>query len=173
MVLHERYCRHRRGEHVVLVGLGVQLARGILARRGPAGDGQEVGRKGEVTLDREPSRHVLDMRVEAAVFLDHDDGGPLALGRGPHQVTVDRAFGRLVRHPLGREPAVVGRDDGGLGVIVLQQRQQRRGGRRRARKLGQAIEEFAPIDPAVGEAVVEIDDALVHECLPCLPSTIT
>jgi hypothetical protein len=44
-------------------------------------------------IDREPPRDVFDVRIEAAIFLDHDHGRALSLRRRPHQVTVDLALG--------------------------------------------------------------------------------
>jgi hypothetical protein len=107
------------------------------------------------------------VRIEAAVLVDHQHDRAPALFLAARQVAVDPALGRFVCETLGRKPRVVVRNDRGLRVVVLQQRQQRRAGRGRAGELGQAVEEFAAVDAAMGEAVVERDDALVHDVSPC------
>src|SRR6266404_1922110 len=102
------------------------------------------------------------MRVEAAVFVNGDDGRTLALGRRANEVAVDLAMGRIVGDALRYEAPVIGGDDRGLGVVVLQERQQRRPGRGSARETGEPIEEIAAVHAAVRELVVQINDALIH-----------
>ena len=146
----------------------MQLARRVLAGGRAADERQQIDRVGEIAFDREPARDVLEVRIEPAVLVDDEDDRALALGLGAREVAVDLALGRVVGEALGRQPRVVGRDDRGLRVVVLQQRQQRGGGRGRAGELGQAVEEFAAVHAAMGEAVVEIDDFLVQGFPPCL-----
>ena len=50
----------------------------------------------------------------------------------------------------------------GLGVVVLQDRQEGRRGRRAAGQGGEAVEEGPAVHAAMGEIVVEVDDALIH-----------
>ena len=69
--------------------------------------------------------------------------GRFALGLPADEIAVDLAFGRVVGDALGFQARIIGGDDGGLGVIVLQQRQQRRPGRSRTCETGQPIEEIA------------------------------
>src|SRR5438067_2435024 len=102
------------------------------------------------------------MRVEAAVFVNDNDGRTLALGLGAHKVAVDLAVGRIVGDTLRCQARVIGCDDGGLRVVVLQQRQQRCPGCGRARETGEPIKEIAAVHAAVRELVVQINDALIH-----------
>ena len=76
-----------------LLVLRVQFARRVFARGRAAGDGEEVGREGEKAFDREPPRHVLDMRIEPAVLVNDDHGGTLAAGGAAHEIAVDLALG--------------------------------------------------------------------------------
>ena len=162
MSFEERHAGDQRRHGVVLVHLGVQLARGVLARGRAADQRQKIDRVGEIAFDREAPRHVLEVRVEAAVLVDHQHHRPFALGLGAGEVAVDLAFGGIVGHALGHEPCVVVGDDRSLCVVVLQKRQKRRACRGRSRKLGEPVEERTARHAAVGEAVVEIDDALVE-----------
>ena len=167
VLLHERNGGEGRRDHVFAFGFLVKLARPVFLGRRAAVHGQEVGREREIALDRQSARDVLDMRVEPAVLVDDDHRRPLAqifrvCGLGAHEIAVDLALGELVGHALADQPAVVRRHDRGLRVIVLQQRQERDRRRRRARQFGQAIEKFAAVHAAMGEAVVQTDDLLVH-----------
>ena len=168
VLFEERHARDQRGDRVVLVHLRMQRARLVLARRRPADQRQQVDRIGEKAFEREAPCHVFQVRVEAAVLVNDQHDRALALLLRTRQVAVDPALGGVVGEALGRKPRVIVRHDRGLRIVVLQQRQQRRAGRGRAGELGQAVEELPAADAAMGEAVVERDDALVHDVSPCV-----
>src|SRR5205085_5065848 len=69
---------------------------------------------------------------------------------------------RIVGDALGRQAPVIGGNDGGLRVVVLQERQERGSGRDRAGETGEPIKEIAAVHAAVRELVVQINDALIH-----------
>jgi len=73
---------HRGRDHLLAVGLGVEVAGLVLVGRRPAVDREQIGRECEEALGRIPPRHVLDVRVEAAVLVDDHDRGTLALVLG-------------------------------------------------------------------------------------------
>ena len=62
--------------------------------------------------------------------MDDDDRRALAFRFEPRQSAADLRARRVVRHRVDGEPRIVGRNDRGARIIVLQQRQQRQ--RRRA-----------------------------------------
>jgi hypothetical protein len=53
-------------------------ARLVLVRRRAAEGRKRVGRQRGETFERNAPRHVLDVRVEAAVLVDDDDAGRFA-----------------------------------------------------------------------------------------------
>ena len=61
------------------IGLGEQIARGFLVGRRAAGHRQAIGRDRDVTGERRAPRHVFDVLVEAAVFVDDEDAGQLVV----------------------------------------------------------------------------------------------
>ena len=68
------------------------LRRPFLRRRDSRRAGQPVGREGQEAGDAEAARDVLDVRIEAAVLVDHEDAGQLAAGVGrAHEVALDLA----------------------------------------------------------------------------------
>ncbi len=91
MLLHERDGGEGGRDHILALGLGVKLARLVFLGRRAASDREKIGRQGEIALDREAARHILDMRIEAAVLVDDDDGGPFAHGVAAHEIAVDPA----------------------------------------------------------------------------------
>src|SRR3954453_24109225 len=103
----------------------MQVARRVFARRRTADQRQEVGRERQESFQREAPCDILDMLVEAAVFVNGDHGRTLALGRGANEVAVDLAMRRIIGAALRYEATVIGGDDGRLGVVVMQERQER------------------------------------------------
>ena len=97
--------------------------------------------------------------------MDHDHGGPLAHALAAHEIGIDPAFGGIVGNALGNEPGIVASNGGGFRKVTLKKRQQRSRGCRRARDLRKSIEKFAAAHPAMDEAIIEIDDFLVHGIL--------
>jgi hypothetical protein len=80
---------------LILVHLGVQLARRVLARGRSADQRQQIDGIAEVALDREATRHVLEMRVEAAILVDDQHDRTLSAGPGAGEIAVDPALGRV------------------------------------------------------------------------------
>jgi len=83
----------QRRDGVVLVQSAVQLARGVLARRRPPDQRQEIDGIGQEALQCEAARDVLQMRVEAAVLVDHQDGRSFAFDLSAREVAADAALG--------------------------------------------------------------------------------
>ena len=161
--------RHRRGDAMRgLVGVerADHVARLVLVGRRAAERREHVDRVGEEAFERDAARDVLDVRIEPAVLVDDDDRRALSLRFEPRQIAADGVPAGVIGHAVDRQPRIVGRNDRRARIIVLQQRQQRQRRRARAGDLRQPVEERAAVDAAMGEAVVEIDDALVHGTLP-------
>lgn len=157
----ERYGRGEplRGE------LGVepadQLAGRVLVRRRAAVAGEHVDRERQEALEGQAAGDVLDVRVEAAVLVDHDDRrAPTALAE-PHEVAGHRPVRARPARPLDREPWIVGRDRGGPGVVVAQDREERGRGCEPAGAARELLHEAPPVEEPVGEPVVQIDDRLL------------
>ena len=68
--------------------------------------------------------------------------GRLPFDFEPRQIAVDLGARRVIGHGVDRQPRIVGRNDRGARVIVLQQRQQRDGRRARTGDLGQPVEKL-------------------------------
>ena len=159
-------CNAKRG----LVGLdhlGEPVARLILVGRGSAIGRQRIDGEHQKAFKRQPAGHILDMLGKAPVFMNNNDGGPLCLVLPAGQIAAHLRATGIVVDGLGHEPRIVGRNNSGFCRVALQQRQYRGGCGRRAGEIGQPVEKLAPADAAVGEPIVEIDDALIHgEPLP-------
>jgi hypothetical protein len=138
------------------------LARLVLVGGRAAERREHIDRQCQEAFQRKPARHVLDMRVEAAVFVDDKDGRAFDFVLAAHQLPRDLCAGGVIRRRVDGKPRIIRRDHRCPGVIVLQQRQQRGGGRGRAGEFGQPIEEIAPAHAAMGECVVAVDDLLVE-----------
>ena len=123
---------------------------------------ERVHREGQEALDGHAPRHVLDVRVQAAVLVDHEHRRALAAALQPGEVAVHARAGRVVADGLGGEPRVVLVDDRRVRVVVLEHGQERGGGRGTAAELRQALEQLAPAHGAVRELVVQVDHPLVH-----------
>ena len=161
-------CHGRRAIGDASAGSSVPIiSRALSSSAGvpPAGD-----RKSTASA-RKPSsaiaaRHVLDVRVEAAVLVHDDDGGEfLPLPRLGEIALEPRRAARDVDH-LGNEARIALRDGLGPGVVVLEQRQQRGCGGGPAGERGETVEEGAAGQAAMGVAIEQLDDALVHGPLP-------
>ena len=154
---------HRLGP----IELADHLPRPVLVLGRAAERGEEIGGERDEALERHAPGNVLDVRVEAAVLVDHYDPGERSGGVGrPDQVAGHLAASARKSHLLGGDPGVVGRDDRRLGVVVLEQRQSGGRGRRTAREHREAVHEHPAADPLVGVVVVQIDDLLTHRALP-------
>ena len=155
-----------RRDHVLAFRLGVKLARLVLVGGRAAIDGQQIGRQRQKAFRRVSAGDILDVGVQSPVLVDDEHGRPLALVLRPHQVTADFSLRRIIGHAFSHKPGVVGHNDRGLGVVVRQQRHQRGGSRGRADQLGEPVEKLAPVHAAMGEMMVEVDDALIHDFAP-------
>ena len=134
---------------------------------------QHIDRERQKAFERDAARDVLDVRIEPAVFVNDDDRRAFRLALEPRQIAFDRRAGGIIGDGVDRQPRILGRDHGGARIIVLQQRQQRHRGGAGTGDLGQPVEKGAAVDAAMREAVVEIDDALIHKCLLTEYVTIT
>ena len=116
-----------RADHVARLVLVV--GRAALRRQIVAAEGDEA------FLGHAP-RHVLDVRVEAAVLVDHEHGGIGSFRRLGAPDSLDAR--RDLRH-LGPDRRVVLGNDLGVGIIVLEHGEQRRGRRGAAGKSGAGV----------------------------------
>ena len=150
-------------ERLLAIELADQRARLVFIRRRAAAARERVRRDREETREREPARDILDVRIEPAVLVNHDDGGSLRrrLGR-MCDIAADGAAGAVEALAAGDELRVVLRDGRRGGVVVLEQRQEQRRGRRAAREPCEPREELAAVHAFVRVFVVELDDAAVH-----------
>ena len=90
--------------------------------------------------------------------MHHHDAGQLGGGIGGlHQVTGDGAIDALEGNRFRLEARIVGGDQGGLGIIVLEHGEN--GHRRctRAGELGQLGQEAAPVEGDMGVFVIKAD----------------
>ena len=150
---------------LLLVELGEQLARLVLVARIAAERRQRVGREGHEALERDATSDVLDVRIQPAVLVHHQDAGELAGGRGgPDQVAthLPLAPGRRVLDHAGLEALVVLRDLLGLGEARAERIEEHRGGHAADGVLGRALEEAAAVDVAVHVLVEEVQEFLVE-----------
>ena len=123
----------------------------------PAG-AERIDGKGKEAVDGQPPADVADVRVEAAVLVDHEHRGPPAGGLQPHERAAHPRAGGVVAGRLGGEPRVVLADHCRLRIVVLQDRQQRGGSRRSSDEPGEAVDELSARQHAVRVRVVEVDD---------------
>jgi hypothetical protein len=147
--------------------LGVELAdapaRLILVGRRAARAGQRVGRDRQKAGHRKASCDILDMSVEPAVLVYHDDGrAPLRPGPSVSDVAGDRPGGPVETGPCNLQRRIVRRDRRGRGVTILEQRQERGGSSSAARDPPKPAQEIAAVHPAVRVLVVQLDDAAIH-----------
>ena len=79
------------------VELGEELRRLFLVARIAAQRRQRVRRERDEVLDRKPARDILDVRIEAAVLVDHQHARAACRSRSP----VARNIPRIVPLPCG------------------------------------------------------------------------
>ncbi len=138
-----------------LIELREQLARLVFAfARVAAERRQRVGRHRQEVVERQAPRDVFDVRIEAAVLVDHEHGRaacPVALAGLAHvRLDLAVALRRVDLDPLGLDPLVVLGHLLRLGEFRIHQFEQHR---RRSwpptAYFAGAIEEAAAIDEAV------------------------
>jgi hypothetical protein len=152
-------------EHVLaqlrLVELRLHRAPVVVISRIAAQGRQPIGREREESVHRRAPSHVLDVRIQPAVLVDHQHRRPRPVPRRLHQIAAHLLAvpaGRGISHIARLDPAV-GEGDGLRPGVIGQQalRHHQRGGAQRA---GPPCE-FAPVDAAVAVLVVQIEDLLV------------
>ena len=163
---HERF---GRGQHVLpglaLIKGGEQGAGLVFIARVATQGRQCIGRHGQVAVQRDAARDVFDVRVQAAVFVDHQHAGQLArcASRFGH-IGLQAAVARRRRHVdhLGGETWVVFGDDLCGGKVGAERGQQ--AGRRHAThgELGGAVEKTPPVQVAVHIGVKQDEQFLVE-----------
>jgi hypothetical protein len=119
---------------------------------------QRIGRQCHVACGGETARHVLDVGVEAAVLMDHDDAGRLAGPRRGRQVPahLPGALGRLVVEALRLDARILRLHLLGEGEIRREHLQE---AQRRDPADGidrRAVEELAARDAPMDVAVEEL-----------------
>ncbi len=149
-------------DHVRLLQLADHLPALVLVG-GRAAHGREiVETERDEALGRHAAGHVLDVRVETPVLMNDDHGRQLARGiLRLHEIALEALRARNV-HRFRRNPRIVLLDGLCLGIVVLQDRQQGCRGCRASGQSREFIEEVAAAHAAMGEVVIEVDDALIH-----------
>ena len=124
---------------------------------------ERVGRQGhEADLGEAPG-HVLDIGIQASVFMNHQDDRSLALERRRHDqiaFPLPVALGRGKRHVVGRDIRIVEGDLFGFGVVRQQGRQKHSHGQRRRCDGCQPIYEGPTVDQTVSILVVPVEGFL-------------
>jgi len=150
------------GPQPALVESRLEVA-AVIVVPGVAPDQREpVGREDKEGFRREPSRHVLDVRVEAAVLVDDEGGRERTRAARLHEVAAHGAGGAAGRGiaDVARPDRLVGERNGlRLGVAGQQGlgHRQPAGGDRRG-----PLQEAAAVHPAVAVLVVKVENALVY-----------
>ena len=85
------------GAQLALVEAGLQRAAVVVIARISADRRQPVGSKRQKPLGRDPAGHVLDVGIEPAVLVDHQDGGERPRSARLHQVSAHGAGGAARR----------------------------------------------------------------------------
>ena len=103
-----RFQPHRGGEeifpHLAAVDLAEQLRALLFVARIAADRGQPVRRESDEIGDRQPPRHIFDIGIEAAVFVDDQNAGSFRRVRRPHEIALDAAVALRRRHRDGLAP---------------------------------------------------------------------
>ena len=144
-----------------LVEVALQRAAVVVVARIAADRKQAVRRERKKALDRGAAGDVLDVRIEAAVFVDDDHRRKRPHAHGLHEIAAHGAriaAGRRIVHVLGLDARVGKRD--GLRFGIARQKRLRHDEAPRAERPG-ALEELAPVDAAVAVLVIQIEHALV------------
>ena len=153
------------GAQLALVETGLQRAAVVVIAGIAADREQAVRRQREKSLDCAAARHVLDVGVEAAVLVDHQDGGEGAVPGRLHEIAAHRARIAARRRigDVGRLEAGVGEGNRlGLGVARHQGLRHCQAAHRHG---GGLLQERATIDAPMAVFVVERVDALVDPIL--------
>ncbi len=161
MALDEARAVQHVGTQLRLVQLRLQGAPVVVVAGVAAERREPVRCEGEEAFQRRTPRHILDIRVEPAVLVDHEHRRPRALSRRVHQIAAHRrtvAARRRIRDVLGLD-AWIGEGDG-LRPGVVGHKAVRKDQPRKAQGRG-AVEKFAPVDTAMAVLVVEAIDLLV------------
>ena len=153
----------RGGQHV-LAGFalveGLELRAGGVFVAGVTADRQQgVGREGKVARQRHAPGHVLDVRIQAAVFVDHQHKRQRpGFSGGADQVAAGLAVahGRFEARAAGRQPRIVGFDLPGLDELRGQRRQQPGGPGDAGGKTSGGLQEAATVQLPVHVAVEQL-----------------
>ena len=138
-----------------------ELRRRGLGGRRAAGGRKQIGRQRHEALDRQTPGDVLDVTVEPAVLVDHDEGGQLRRrGRGLDQIGLDLAALAGEGERRGNDARIRFGDDRRRRLARRDQRGDRGGRRGAAGKPGQLVHEAAPVERQVGVLVIEADHFL-------------
>ena len=138
------------------------MARALSSSSGRAAERrQEVGRQRNETLKRKPPRDVADVRVQAAILVDDDDGRQLAVLVGRmHEIALHLAVCAGPCDVLCRQPFIVGRHDLRRGGTCRQQRRDGGCGRPRTCQPGELVHEAATVERQMGVFVIGVDHRL-------------
>jgi hypothetical protein len=164
----------RRGEEILLHLARVDLLeqrQPLLVVPGIAADRcQPVRGEGDEIGEGEPVRHVLDVRIEAAVLVDDEDGRePVVVGR-PRQIAADASvpLRRRDDDSLRPDPPVVGLNLDRPGVVGFEHLKKRRGRGACGRECLRPFQEGAAAHATIDIEVEEIEKLLrkVRRFLP-------
>ena len=150
---------------LALVEAGLQRAAVVVVARISAHRREPVGGERQKSFGRGSASHVLDVRVEAAILMDHEDGGERPRRIRLDEIPAHRARG-AARRGVGHVPSLdprIGEGDR-LGLRVAGQQRLSHCERRHAadRQGAGALQELAPVDAAVTVLVVELEHAPVE-----------
>jgi len=156
----------RRGEEIFRHPGAIELReqrQALLVIAGVAAErGQPIGREGDEIGERETARDVLDIGVEATIFVDDEDRREPGRVRRPHQVALDAAIALRRRHRggFGLDPLVVRRNLDRPGVIRPQHLEERGGGQPADGEFLRAMQKPAAADRAMHVAVEQVQQPL-------------
>ena len=136
----------------------------IVVARIAADGGEPVGRQGDEAGDGRAAGDVFDMRVEAAVLVDHHDRREGAAARRLHEVAAHpaRVAARgIVVHVFGFDPLVGEHDHVRLGVIGQQRLGHGEAGAADHRDRRRAVQELAPGHAGMAVLIVKFEDSRI------------
>jgi len=126
---------------------------------------ERIGRKRHETLQRQAPRDVLDVRVQASVFVNHQHGRQLGSARAgrARQVAVDaaRAAGRGIVEPFDCQPRIVLRNLLAGCKVRAQRGEQARSAQARLGEPLRLREKPPPVQAAVDVSVKQEQQLLV------------
>jgi hypothetical protein len=155
------HCGHEVLAGLVLVQLCEELARRVLVAGITIEWGQRVRSEREVLLQGDSPGDVLDVRIEPAVLMHHQDARQPSRALHRHRQVAahpPRSPGRVVFHMARRQPPVILGNLLRLGETRVQRIQEHGGRHAPCGEAGRPLEEPSAIDQAVNVLIEEPQD---------------